>query len=176
MSTGGGEGGGGYYGGGGAGGIEPPVGGGGGGLSFLATGATDTAGPTLTTAPPSVTITYPMPSTASATLSPRSLVFSRQPLGAISSQLTVKVSNTGSAPLLVYGVQTAGTDPGDYLIDDLCQQPVAPGSSCRVGVLFAPQAKGARTATLNMVSNAASGRPSSSELTIRFTAALINDR
>jgi len=111
----------------------------------------------LTTAPPSVTITYPMPSAPSvpsATLTPRSLVFSRQPLGTISSQLTVKVSNTGAAPLLVYGIQTGGADPGDYLIDDLCQQPVAPGSSCRLGVLFAPQATGTRTATLNVVTNA----------------------
>jgi len=160
VPAGGGGGGGGYFGGGGgAGGSLPPVGGGGGGSSFLATGATDTAGPTLTTAPASVTITYPTPtpsSLPSATLSPRSLAFSRQPLGTISSQLTVKVSNSGAAPLLVYGVQTAGADPGDYLIDDLCQQPVAPGSSCRLGVLFAPQATGTRTATLNVVTNAPS--------------------
>lgn len=160
VPVGGGGGGGGYFGGGGgAGGLIPPAAGGGGGSSFLATGATDTAGPTLTTAPPSVTITYPTPappSVPSATLSPRSLVFSRQALGTISSQLTVKVSNTGAAPLVVDGVQTGGTDPGDYLIDDLCQQPVAPGSSCRLGVLFAPQARGTRTATLNVVTNAPS--------------------
>lgn len=55
--------------------------------------------------------------------------------------------------------RNAARRPGDFLLDDLCQQPVAPGSSCQLGVRFAPQAKGSRTATLTVVSNAPTTLP-----------------
>jgi hypothetical protein len=52
----------------------------------------------------------------------------------------------------------AGHGCGEFndvpVLADLCQLPVAPGSSCQIGVRFAPQAKGARTATLTVLSNA----------------------
>jgi len=151
---GGGGGGGGYYGGGGgAGGVNSGAGGGG-GSSFLAPSATNPSGPTPTTASPSVTITYQAPSQPTATFSTQSLKFGRaQPVGSISSQQTLQVSNAGTAPLVISGVQTGGADPGDFPLDDLCQQPIAPGSSCQLGVRFAPQAKGSRTATLAVVTN-----------------------
>jgi Glycine rich protein/HYDIN/CFA65/VesB-like, Ig-like domain len=152
---GGGGGGGGYYGGGGGAGGDNSGAGGGGGSSFLAPSATNPSGPTPTTASPSVTITYQAPSQPTATFSTQSLKFGRaQPVGSISSQQTLQVSNAGTAPLVISGVQTGGADPGDFLLDDLCQQPIAPGSSCQLGVRFAPQAKGSRTATLAVVTNA----------------------
>jgi hypothetical protein len=165
VGQGGGGGGGGYYGGGGGAGASngPGTSGGGGGSSFLAAGATNTSAPTPTTANPSVIITYTPPTPPSeptATVSMQSLTFTpAQPVGSISPQLTLKVSNTGAAPLVISGVQTGGADPGDFLLDDLCQQPVAPGASCQVGVRFAPQAKGSRTATLSLVSNAPTAPP-----------------
>ncbi|HUA45486.1 MAG TPA: choice-of-anchor D domain-containing protein [Solirubrobacteraceae bacterium] len=152
----GGGGGGGYYGGGGGGGsfVGPPSGGGGGGSSFLAADATNTSGPTPTTAAPSLTITYTAPPPPNVTLSTQSLVFTRaRRPGTISPQLTLTVGNSGAGPLAIDGIQPAGTNPGDYLFADLCQQPVAPGSSCQIGVRFAPQAKGSRTATLTVLTN-----------------------
>ena len=140
IGQGGGGGGGGYYGGGGgassnAGGTS----GGGGGSSFLAADATNTSAPTPVTANPSVIISYQPPSEPTATISTQSLTFAQaEPVGSVGPQLTLKVSNTGSAPLVISGVQTGGADPGDFLLDDLCQQPVAPGSSCQLGVRFAP--------------------------------------
>ncbi len=158
--AGGGGGGGGYYGGGGGGGSidGPPVGGGGGGSSFLAAGATNTSAPTPTTATPSVTLTYMAAPPPSLRLSSQSLVFTgpHRP-GTVSPQLTLKVGNSGAGPLMIYGLQTAGTNPGDYLFADLCQQPVAQGSSCQIGVRFAPLARGTRTATLTVLTNAPGG-------------------
>jgi hypothetical protein len=57
--------------------------------------------------------------------------------------------------LIVSGTLVGGSNPGDYLVDDGCQRPVAPGSSCNVGVRFSPQAQGASSATLTLLTNAA---------------------
>jgi Glycine rich protein/Protein of unknown function (DUF1573) len=152
LPAGGGGGGGGYFGGGGgAGGYSPPVGGGGGGSSFVAPGATDTSGPTVTSAPAGVTITYGTPTADLGTV-PSS--FGSVPVRGVSAQQTVTVTNHGAASLIVSGVQTGGTDPGDYLIADGCGEPVAPGDSCQIGVRFAPRALGASAATLTIDSNA----------------------
>ena len=173
FGQGGGGGGGGYYGGGGGASATNTAGtsGGGGGSSFLAADATNTSAPTPVSANPSVTITYQPPSAPSepaATVSTQSLTFAQaEPVGSISPQLTLKVSNTGAAPLMISGVQTSGADPGDFLLDDLCQQPVVPGSSCQIGVRFAPQAKRSRTATLTVVSNA----PTTAPVTLTGTGA-----
>lgn len=165
FGQGGGGGGGGYWGGGGGASASngPGTSGGGGGSSFLAADATSISAPTPVTANPSVTISYQLPSPPSeptATIGTQSLTFApAQPVGSISPRLTLEVSNSGSAPLVISGVQTGGADPGDFLLDDLCQQPVAPGSSCQLGVRFAPQARGARAATLSVVSNAPTAPP-----------------
>jgi hypothetical protein len=153
--VGGGGGGGGYYGGGGgAGAILPPGASGGGGSSFLATSASGTSSPTPTTAAASVTITYTPAPAPQVTLSAQSLTFTRELLGGVAGQQTLKVGNNGSGPLTVGGIATGRADPGDFLIDDLCQQPVAPGASCDIGVRFAPLARGARTARLTILTNA----------------------
>lgn len=55
---------------------------------------------------------------------------------------------------MISGVLLGGAHPDDFLIGDRCQQPVAAGSSCEVGVRFAPEAQGARSATLTLLSNA----------------------
>jgi hypothetical protein len=55
----------------------------------------------------------------------------------------------------VSGVSLSGANPGDYLIDDRCQGEVAPSSSCQIGVRFDPQRQGSSTATLTLITNAA---------------------
>ena len=105
----------------------------------------------MTSAPPSVTITYATPT---AGLSSSALSFGSEAQGSVSTQQVVTVTNTGGAALLVTGVQTGGTNPGDYLIADGCQQPVAPGAGCQIGVRFVPQAQGASSATLTILTNA----------------------
>ena len=154
SGQGGGGGGGGYFGGGGgAGGLLPPNGGGAGGSSYLAPEATSTSGPTVTSDAASVTITM-LPGPA-ASLSAGSLSLGSEPAGSVGPEQTVTVTDNGSSPLNIAGVQPGGADPGDYLIIDGCVAPVQPGASCQLGVRFAPQAAGASSATLSIISNAA---------------------
>jgi hypothetical protein len=150
--SGGGGGGGGYYGGGGGGACGG--GGGGGGSSFVIPAATVVIPPTPTTAPAGVSITYPAPI---AEPSATELRFGTQAAGTAGAAQTLTVTNKGSASLIVSGVQLGGDDPDDFLVGDRCRQPLPVGSSCQVGVRFGPQASGARSATLTLLTNASHG-------------------
>jgi hypothetical protein len=156
--AGGGGGGGGYFGGGGAGpGSGGGAGGGGGGSSFVAPGATSVSGPAVTSAAPIVSITYAAPT---ADESAGAINFPGvQPLGVASAEQTLTLTNNGSAPLVLSGVLLGGSNPGDYLIDDRCQQPLQPSSNCQIGVRFAPQAQGASSASLSLLTNAPVASP-----------------
>jgi hypothetical protein len=147
---GGGGGGGGYFGGGGGGG-DGCGGGGGGGSSFVVDGATDVTGPAVTTNPSGVSITYAVPT---AVETPPALDFGTQPQATVSAERPVTLTNNGSAPLVVSSAVIGGANHGDYLLDDQCQQPVAAGDSCSIGVRFAPQTQGASSATLTIQTNA----------------------
>jgi hypothetical protein len=155
QAFGGGGGGGGLFGGGGGGESDNGgVGGsGGGGASFVTPGATGVSGPTPTSAAAGVTITYPVPTADEST---GSLAFVAQPQGTASAEELLTVTNNGSAPLIVSGVLVGGANPADYLTDDRCQQPVAAGATCQVGVRFDPQGAGPSAATLTLLTNAVS--------------------
>jgi hypothetical protein len=122
----------------------------------VAPDATGVSGPTVTAAAAMVSITYAAPTADQSTTA---LGFATQPQGTSSAGQPLTVTNNGSAPLVVSGVLLGGSNPGDYLLDNGCQQPVAVGSSCVVGVRFGPQAQGASSATLTLLSNAASAPP-----------------
>ncbi len=103
-----------------------------------------------------MTITYDAPTAAESSTS---LTFASQPQGTASAEQKVTVTNNGSAPLIVSGTVLGGSNTGDYLIDDGCQEQVAPGSSCSDGVRFDPQSAGASSATLTFLTNAATPPP-----------------
>ena len=66
------------------------------------------------------------------------------------------VTNTGTAPLgpLLDGNFTfTGANPGDFVVNRPCPNPIAPGASCAVDVDFFPQAAGARTATFTVTAS-----------------------
>jgi hypothetical protein len=151
LPSGGGGGGGGYFGGGG-GGCGDVSGGGGGGSSFAVRGAANVS-IAASSAEPSVAITYAAPTADETTTR---MQFGVQAPGIAGPAQTLTVTNNGSAPLVVSGVLLGGADPEDFLVGDRCQQPVAVGSSCQVGVRFHPQMSGARSATLTLLTNAAS--------------------
>ncbi len=158
----GGGGGGGYYGGGGGGdGCEAGAGGGGGGSSYgpaAATFGTATRGADT----PSVTIT---PAFAIAQVSPASLSFGSQPLYTWSQPQNVTVTNTGTEPLTVTGFTFAGASANDFSLASWgCGGSVAPGSSCQLGIRFAPAGPGSRVATLTVLSDDPAG-PASVPLT-----------
>ncbi len=168
--AGGGGGGGGYTGGGGGAGscelaFQSGGGGGGGGANFVFGGATfysiGTAAPTT---PPSITISYPSPATA--TPDTTSLTFAgTQSQQTVSAPKTLTIANEGGNPLSITGTTFAdslsplGSDhPEDFLIgSSSCLGPVAFETTCQLTVRFAPQGEGVRTASLQIASNAGAG-------------------
>ena len=151
FGAGGGGGGGGYYGGGGGGCGLAFGSGGGGGSSFVAAGASNVS-TALTNDPPSVSFTYLAPTADESTTA---MHFATQTPGTAGPAQTLTVTNNGSAPLVISTILVGGADPDDFLIGDRCQQPVAPGANCQIGIRFHPQVAGARTATLTLLTNAA---------------------
>jgi hypothetical protein len=150
-NTGGGGGGGGYFGGGGGGSSNGAGsgGGGGGGSSFGPAGSTFGLG----TGTPSVSIT-PLAATVSLA-APGSLAFSgTQPLQTVSVPQLQTITNTGTAPLQITGITFTGADPQDFLVaSNGCLGAISPTASCTIGVDFAPQVQGVRTAALSIASN-----------------------
>jgi subtilisin family serine protease len=88
-------------------------------------------------------------------VSPASLSFPDQVIVAASSPLSITVSNTGNADLLVSGASLTGAEPGSYSVSSGCSAPVVPGSSCSVNVTFRPTTVGAKAASISIASNAA---------------------
>ena len=115
--------------------------------------ATGVSGPAPAGEAAQVTITYAAPAAKEST---STLSFGTQPQGTVGAEQILTVTNDGSAPLVISGAVLGGTDPGDFLIGDRCQQAVGAGASCQVGVRFAPQKGGQRSASLTLLTNASS--------------------
>jgi virginiamycin B lyase len=74
--------------------------------------------------------------------------------GTLSAPRTLTISNSGQRDLSIAGVSFTGADPSDFAItSNGCIGSVAPGESCTLTVGFAPQAQGARSATLQIATN-----------------------
>jgi hypothetical protein len=97
---------------------------------------------------------------ASAGADPTRVSFGSRPVGASTELRTVTVSNKGEAPLRVGTVALAGANSGDFVFSaDRCSgATVDPGRTCTVGVGFAPQHEGGRSATLT-IPHGAAGSP-----------------
>jgi hypothetical protein len=87
-------------------------------------------------------------------LSPTSLIFSARNVGSTSISQVVTVTNSGSSTLTVSGVPLVGTNPGDFIVESNTCSSVASGGNCTISVSFDPTASGARSAILQIVSNA----------------------
>lgn len=88
-----------------------------------------------------------------------SVAFGSQALGTRSSARRVSVSNTGSQTLVLSALTLAGKNAADFGQTGTCTvgQSLVPGASCALDLSFAPQALGARGATLTIASNASNG-------------------
>jgi len=95
-------------------------------------------------------------------ITPTSLGFGSLYLGTATSGRNVKITSTGTIPLVISNVSLGGTNPGDFLIDaDGCTGvSVAPGAFCIVTVSFEPLRIGSRIATLDITHNAPGGTAS----------------
>src|SRR5436190_5799950 len=102
--------------------------------------------------------TPPPPTGAPAvTFAPTSLTFAAQAIGTSSAAQSIKITNTGSAPLFVSSAATRGANPLDFTqVDDGCSGlTLAAGTNCSVSITFSPTASGARSATFILTDNAA---------------------
>ena len=97
---------------------------------------------------------------AFATLTPAiGNAFGNQFVGTSSSPVTFTLHNLGTADLHVSTATLGSPNPGQFTIsNDLCSgQTVAPAGTCTVDVAFAPTSVGAKTASLDIASDATNG-------------------
>jgi hypothetical protein len=101
---------------------------------------------------------------AVASLSPSSLTFASQAVGATSAAQTITLNNTGNAALTLTSIALTGTNPGDFAQTNNCGSSVAAGANCTISVTFTPAASGTRTAAVTLTDNA-TGSPQTVNLT-----------
>jgi hypothetical protein len=117
-----------------------------------------------TGSPQAVTLTGTGTSSGpTASLSPASLIFASQAVGATSAAQTVTLNNTGNSALSITSIALAGTNPGDFAQTNNCGSSVAAGANCTISVTFTAAASGTRTAALALTDNA-TGSPQSVSL------------
>ena len=92
---------------------------------------------------------------ATASLSASSLTFPSQLVGTTSSSQQITLQNTGNTALSITSITLGGSNPGDFSLSQTCGNSVAAGSNCTLTVTFTPTARGARSATVSIVDNAA---------------------
>jgi hypothetical protein len=94
---------------------------------------------------------------ATVSLSTSSLTFAARNEGTTSIPQAVTLTNNGDANLTVSGTMFIGANAGDFSLQgNTCGSSLAPGGNCTISVSFSPAASGARSAILQIVSNAAS--------------------
>src|SRR5215469_540355 len=94
--------------------------------------------------------------TLSAAFSPSSLSFVAQRVGTTSSAKNVILTNTGTGTLSISGLVVSG----DFTQTNNCPASLGAGATCTVSVVFVPAARGTRTGSLTLNSNATGTPPS----------------
>ena len=125
--------------------------------------ATTTATPTPTasgtptpTATPTPTVA-PTPVAATFKTSPKEVTFSKQVVDSQSDPATVKLSNTSKQTPVI--LSSATISSSDFVMtSNNCPAQLQAGTSCTIQVAFRPTATGKLSATLQVNSNAESGR------------------
>ncbi len=108
---------------------------------------------------------------AVASLSPSSLTFASQAVGATSAAQTITLNNTGNAALTLTSIALTGTNPGDFAQTNTCGSSVAAGANCTISVTFTPAASGTLTAAVTLTDNA-TGSPQTVSLSGTGTMAV----
>jgi len=87
------------------------------------------------------------------TISPLDINFGNQAVGTHSSPVPVQVKNVGKSSIKIDEITIKGADPGDFSQTNNCGHSMSGGASCTIQVTFTPQAKGKRSATLEVIDN-----------------------
>ncbi|HEY1937258.1 MAG TPA: choice-of-anchor D domain-containing protein [Candidatus Angelobacter sp.] len=88
-----------------------------------------------------------------ATYSATSLTFAPQLIGTASLAQSLTLSNTGTATLSISSLTISSIGVSDFSQTNNCGASLAVGASCSINVIFAPSARGARSAALSLASN-----------------------
>ncbi|MEO8972891.1 MAG: N,N-dimethylformamidase beta subunit family domain-containing protein [Ktedonobacteraceae bacterium] len=88
-------------------------------------------------------------------LSPTSVSFGNQNVGTTSATATVKLTNTGTVPLIISSIAVTGTNAGDFAQTNNCPGSLASNVSCTITTTFTPTATGSRSANVTFTDNAA---------------------
>src|SRR5579863_1260981 len=88
-----------------------------------------------------------------ASLSPSTVDFGGQPLGTKSVPLTVTLTNTGNASLVVNSISATG----DFTAVNTCNGSVGAGTNCSISITFKPSMAGFRTGSLTIADNSGNG-------------------
>jgi uncharacterized repeat protein (TIGR03803 family) len=108
-----------------------------------------------------------------ATLSPTSLAFATQVVGAAGAAQSVTLANYGTSELNIATIAFTGADGSDFAQTNTCPLSLAVGVSCTINVTFTPSQRGARTASLSIADNAI-GSPQLVSLQGTGTAVALN--
>jgi len=95
--------------------------------------------------------------TPTATLSPTSLTFAGQAIGATSAAQSTTLNNTGTSALSISGIALAGANASDFALGNTCGSSLAAGTNCTISVTFKPTASGTRSAAITLTDNATGG-------------------
>ena len=96
-------------------------------------------------------------------LSPTTLSFGDQKVGATSAAQLITITNHGAAALTVKKLAVTGTGAPDFSQTNTCGTSVAAGASCTVSVTFTPKSTSSFTASLSIADNGG-GSPQSAVL------------
>lgn len=89
-------------------------------------------------------------------LSASSLQFPARASGTTSIPMSVTLTNTGGANLTISSISVVGAVNGNFVQTNNCPTTVAPNGPCTINVTFAPTTTGSQSATVQILSNAAS--------------------
>jgi len=98
------------------------------------------------------TVTPPKPD---IDVSPPNINYGSINVGSSSAAITVIITNTGTANLVIGAITLAGSNPGDFVVssDNASGKSLPPGTVTTVQVSFKPTATGLRNASLQIPSN-----------------------
>ncbi len=100
---------------------------------------------------------------ATATLSPKTLAFGTQRVGAASAPQQLTLTNTGGPTLSSLAVAISGADAASFSQTNNCGKSVASGKSCTINVIFTPSSADAKQASL-LLTDSAANSPQSAAL------------
>jgi hypothetical protein len=86
--------------------------------------------------------------------SPTRVGFSKQGTGTESDPRIVVLRNTGDGALRIETITPQGGDAADFRQSNTCGDPVAPGDSCEIELIFKPSTEGSKSVSLEVRSNA----------------------